>query len=422
MTDSYFIPKIIYFSKKTGETSFSLTDFKNNHKLGSNVIDFYKKVEENITTEDLFKTRINGLSFKIESLNKVQWVEDVEILNSSETLNLTPFDDYDFYKQQLVEVLSESLLQYKNQKNLLLLSGGVDSQLLLDIFLKNSIPVNCIHVTYDVLDSIESKWLFDHQSRFKYPLEFELTGKLGKEYIKSIMTSYSKINPADFTANLDLIYASILSLDKYKEFDNVFSGLYSERVLIQRQVDYLNETIKDKNLIYEFDKKYGSYVSYSDEISSFKRYEDHFGKNYVEFSSKEEASQYPVVVLFLDEMNSAPPATQKILRSTPRRKRNNYSIEAVSNKKMIFPYANKKLHELALSLRGEAAIKNAYKMPQIEILGKQSVFKKTRLSTTFNFFKGTGLEQNISNECLKIWINNYLGLPLDTDPKTISLS
>lgn len=397
MSIPYFVPKIIYKSIRTGQLAESLSDFKKDHKLNPEIIDHYTEYSKHITTDILLHGSMQGgLYYQTNYNQNINWINNVEPLSSTETLNIIPSYDFEAYKQKIYNLLSENLLKYKNEKNLLLLSGGVDSQLVLDVCLKNNIPVQAIHITHSIENSHESKWLFNHRNKFKYPLEFEIISKLGRDYIREKIVDYAKINPpSKWTTNLDILYATVLSLDKYKEFDNVFGGIYGESLLGQWQF-YLNELVNDKQQIKHLDEIYGSYVQYEYEAEHFDVVEEIYGKNYLDYSYKS-------------------------LRSTPGGRRNNHTIEVLSNKKLISPYADKRIHELALSLRGDAAIKNVYKRTQVELLEPRSVFRRTRLSHTMNFFKGTGLENNLFNECLKIWINNYLDLPLDTDPTTISL-
>ena len=393
----YFYENNIFYSKTVANLqSYSLSEFKGTHKLNFQIFDYFKSDSSLTYEQHSFKNSLKGgIWLSANPLENFQWIDQVEELQSDDVLNVVDgFDDFNFYKQQLYEILKNNLLKYRDDKNLLLLSGGVDSQLILKICLENNIPINCVHITYDTKLSSETNWLTKLQRKFNLPIEYELIPNLGKEYLEAIVRDYAIINPAySYTTYVDLIMAAVLSQTKYKDFNNIFTGMRSEGVLGQSEI-YLNELVANKALIHDYDISYGTYIQYYRNTTSFEQVEKIYGKDYRWLS-------------------------QNKLKGTVAG-RNLYALEKLSNKKLVYPFMSKKLHELALGLCGDAAIKNVYKIPQIELLG-ENYFRKTTIGETIKLDTVPWKNKYMVDECLKIWINNFLDLPLDTDPRTISL-
>jgi len=370
----YFTSRNIYQSTKTNQKSHSLTDFATSHfRLNSNIL------------KNTFNNNKNGKayfqSYKFDP--DFEWVLGVHRLKSLSQLEINEVDNWKFYLDSLEKILVEQLVDYKNSRNLLLLSGGIDSQLILSLCLANNIAFKAIHITSNIQNT-ETQYILAQSKQKKYDLDIIHTDSFSHNKFVETVDRYSKINPAySFTFWTDLALTYALSLPQYSDYDYVLSGFRAETILTQ--VPEGTCDIADHSL--ELDQQYGTYIKYNQNFETTWDFKKRYS-NYENWSN-----------LYLKGIGVP--------------SRNLYSLEKISNKTMIYPYLSKQLHELALGLVMDLKIKNVYKFTQIELLDLHNweySLKKNEIENTISYKHMFKPDLELRQRCISTWMKNYINI------------
>lgn len=373
-TPKYFNSRNIYQSTVNGQQSHSLTDFAQTHsKLNSQILrNIYQNNKNNQAYFQAYKFDPN-----------FEWVLGVKRVKSTDTL--CPIDNKYWvdYLQQIYVRLLNNVIPYKNTRNLLLLSGGLDSQLLLAICLKHNIPFRAIHIT-SYIDSSETDFLIKQSKDCNYDLDIINTKDFTIDKFLETVDCYCKINPAySFTFWTDLAFTYGLCLDQYSDYDYVINGLRAETVLAQ-----VPEAVCDiADNSYDLDAKWGQYIKFHQTEDTTKLFKEKFG-NYFSWSNS-------------------------YLRGISVPSRNLYSLEKTANKTMVYPYLDKQLHELALGLTDELKIKNTYKFTQFDLLRELNIdynLQKNEIENTIDYIGMFDPSLELRQRAVIVWMKHYINI------------
>lgn len=371
--NEYFYDRNVYRSTATGFESHCLSDFRFDHqKLNAQIIKW-------LAGQDLPKVAENdGYYFS----RQFAWVNGVDLVLPSGMLQqLPPTDNFEWYKQFLVAELTDKLLACKNCKNLLMLSGGVDCQLLLAICLINQIPFTGVHFTKD-LTHPETEYLLTQKKLFNFDIEIVHVDDFTNDEIMQTIWKYSVINP-EFGVSLrnSITWAHGLKQVEFNGYDTVITGLRAEFVLASGTPEALYN-LDDVDFL-QLNQKYGGYYTYVPETQQVLNFKNIWG-TYKNWSNSN-------------------------LRGIGAPHKSLFAIEEVSKKTFISPYLNQSLHSAALCLIGEAKLKNIFKHAQIEILKD---FGITTMAKSFSILDVMYCDKIPNNEtlaklCVKNWVKNY---------------
>ena len=373
-TPKFFNSRNIYQSTSSGQLSHSLTDFATDHtKLNSQIL--RNLYQNNKNSQAYFQ------AYKFDP--DFEWVLGVRRLKSIDTLSLIDSQNWLDYLQQVYIKLLDNMLLYKNTKNLLLLSGGIDSQLILAICLKNNIAFKAVHITSHV-DSSESNFLIKQSKTYNYDLDIVNTRDFSIDNFIKTVDDYCKINPAySFTFWTDLAFTYGLRLAQYADYDYVISGLRAETVLAQVPEAICDIANNSSNL----DKQWGQYIKFFQTDAATKIFKEKFG-NYINWSDS-------------------------YLRGISVPSRNLYSLEKTADKTMIYPFLDKQLHELALGLQDELKIKNTYKFTQIDLLRELGIdynLQKNEIENTIDYKGMFHPSLELRQQAVIIWMKHYINI------------
>ncbi len=370
----YFNSRNIYQSTVNGQLSHSLTDFAFTHSKLNNQI-LRNIYQNNKNNQAYFQ------AYKFDP--DFEWVLGVKRVKSTDIL--CPFDSKHWfdYLQHVYARLLDNILPYQNTKNLLLLSGGLDSQLILAICLNHNIAFKAIHITSHN-NSSETNFLIKQSKACNYDLDIINTKDFNIDKFIKIVDYYCKINPAySFTFWTDLAFTYSLSLDQYADYDYVMSGLRAETVLAQ-----VPEAVCDiADNSYDLDNRWGHYIKFYQTDNTTKLFKERFG-NYFTWSDS-------------------------YLRGISVPSRNLYSLEKTANKTMIYPYLDKQLHELALGLQNELKIKNTYKFTQFDLLRELDIdynLQKNEIENTIDYIGMFDPSLELRQQAVIVWMKHYINI------------
>ena len=370
---NYFENRLIYQSRLTGLRSYSLSDFKKDHKKLNPLIMKYVFTDHRYFSESFFP-------------RDFEWVIGVDMLLSTDQLNVVPnsVDDYEWYKEEVVKILTNKLLEFKHTSNLLMISGGIDSQLILALCIENQIPFTGIHITSN-MNSLSTQFLIQQQKNYKFNFEIVDISKLNIDFLYEIFYQYVRINPAIAIGTKQLILQTYaLSLPKFSQFQNVITGHRAEYIMGAGAPQLVLEVAAEASIL-ELNKKYGTYIRYNIDSSSVNDFKNMWGnyQNWAEHNIKGLGS------------------------ST----RSYFPMEKVSKKIIVASYLDKTLHELALSLTGDAKIKNLYKLTQLELATQRGFGLPYQYQPIGDIVDYYGLwpfgRDSIPKFCIKEWIRSY---------------
>jgi len=360
-----------YISDITKETSDYINFFKNNHSISSYFLQLF--LEESVSAQISHYTKFTACFISPSHYPLIEGVK--EVTPWEEIFNINPsiiIDDYDWFKNKFIDILEKEILKLKDTNNLLLLSDGLDSTLLLFLLVKNNIKFDAVHLVNTVGSESKIKLLSTHSKQFKYNLDFEFV----ENY--DILDTRAKCLTIGPTLSMwgyipEYYFGSIILSDKYKKYDTVITGLSSEISLQQTAVVpyLLDYNFNDLN------KEYGRYVTYTTNKT---------GKEYLKtlFPNKK--------YLFFHNICG--------IRQANR-------IQKLCNKKFKCLYANSDLSNLVFSLSDRVFLKHLYKLPQLEVLEKEG-FWHGGVKNLFNY-QNDNFPFKVTND-----IKNYYGVPENT--------
>jgi len=319
MKYDYFNSRPLFYSKEH--------DFYSNH-----LINFAKyRCPLSKTYKEFVERRKDHSILKIAPIDvHSSIIEGVSCVNPIPEIPVIEPIDYDSWKILLKKVLVNQLNQLDNP--LFLLSGGIDSYLLFCLLVDNKIPFTALYL-YE-----------KENNEFRTVEGINRLAKSKRYYCDIIFYNYLNVkvknkklfhNPpfSSFGVKMDSFLCDILLDSKFKKYSTVLTGFESEMVLGQTKWSLyrFHENFDILN------RDYGKYITYE-----YNEEENLSLENYGGWHARAaKKSQQPRDYLFL---------------------------ESVTGKKFISPYLNKELFISAANLDYEATIKNAYKLPQLDII------------------------------------------------------
>jgi len=317
------IPK--FYNKEHDFYSYNLFDF---HKFGLNI-----KSGSLLTLRQALKVKsnipygwISPNLYDDEIIEGVKCVNDLISINSNE-YPVTTMEDI---KKSIIITVMEEYLSFKNENNLLFLSGGVDSVLCMLLAKSISLPVKYIHM---IVDKNVTAYVQFLQRRYGLDIDF-----VNPKDIKITKDLYNKIlcyNPPLWTIGGlgDLVISQIICFDNYKEYHNVILGPH-ERHLNQHFWNVYQ--IVETSDLEQYNSKYGKYIKY---------FPDEQKTRHARMTNKLERQSHAL----------------KFMRSF-------VNFEGITNKYFSKSWMSKELTQVCHGLVDkEDLIKNSYKIPQLEI-------------------------------------------------------
>ena len=297
-------------------------------------------------------------------------INGVELLHDDIQLNkIQTITDFDTLTDLLEAKLRRNIRTLKDKNCLLMLSGGIDSQLLLALLEDENIRFDCMHIILNDKEQQTTK---------------TLVSKLGKKCFfvqdldmsrQELIDSIKMYNPPTQVIGgpLDYQWAKILKSMDLGEYDCIVSGFESEVILGQKvwplyvqdttNFSYLNNQFEYKD--YEFDQKQKNYVLYN------------YNGDY-----------------------------KALLEARVKSGRNYHALESAGIP-IFTPYASQDIFESTLALSADVAIRNAYKDTQIAILKRMNI--QPILTGKFVLYPATKIYRFKFNltEIHAIWANHY---------------
>ena len=243
------IPK--FYNKENDIYSYNLFDF---HKFGINI-----KSGSLLELIKYFRNRDHPYGWVNPNLYDDEIIEGVECVSD---LISTNYNDYPIttikdVKQSILSTLIKEYSSFKNENNLLLLSGGIDSTVSMLLTKSLNLSAKCIHIGVNNAVTGYVKFL---QNRYDLDVDF-----INPKDVKITKDLYKKIicyNPPLWRIGGlgDLVISQIVCLDKYKEYHNVILGPH-ERHLNQHFWNFY-QVIEDPSDFENYNLKYGKYIKY----------------------------------------------------------------------------------------------------------------------------------------------------------------
>ena len=361
------IPK--FYNKEHDFYSHNLFDF---HKFGLN-----------IKAASLVKAIENFKDFKgIPIVHPYGWMNlnlyDDEIIEGvkcvSDLISVNPNDYPKNTTKDVKKVLKSTLitefLSFKNENNLLFLSGGVDSVLCMLLAKSMSLPTKYIHIH---VNKNTTAYIQHLQKRYNLDIDYiniediEITD----DFYKKSLTYNPNLWPVGGTADVQV--AAIACLDRYKEYQNVIIGI-RERYLFGHFWNVYELTENDFEFGH-YNLKYGPYLKFFPDKERTK-----WARKY---ANKLERQKHVF----------------KFMRSY-------VNFEGLTNKYFAKSAYSKNLIQSSHGMEDkEELIKSAYKVPQQEVCKEiDSGWEPIKDQATTTFFRAFPVshERHIYN-----WFINY---------------
>jgi len=257
-----------FYSKEHDFYSYNLFDF---HKFGlevrgSAIIDILEEFEETIRTPSNFETRVfrtmSAINFYDDEI-----IEGVKCVDKPLTVS-NKSSSLEEIKKLYVKTTLEELLALENERSLFFLSGGIDSLMLLLLVKSINLPITCVYIRQGRRHEDEYVWYLKQRYNLKLDEYFFTDIDLQDIYPK-----FLKLNPSIWptgSGSVDLIFQTIASQDKYKEYDNVIIGdnFWQRLAYLSLRLLY-KKHIKNITEFEEYNKIYGNYKPHKGDIKYF---------------------------------------------------------------------------------------------------------------------------------------------------------
>lgn len=374
MQNDIFNNRPLFYSEQFDYNSNFLLDFKKfNLKLDKT---YLKYVVTDKQFEDILKLQLSKYEPRY-----CKFIEGVTCLYTPPRFENRRTNIAEL-KNTINQVLIENLSNIKNEKVLLMLSGGIDSQMILHYCLELGIDFTALYITSDKTRA--EKDYIQNQSILK---KFKLI-VMERDIIWNKMTNEyatKNSNPPFHTMYFfgNLFYYTLL---KHFDFDfNIITGGFEAEVALDQIYQTLYRPDTTKETFVNWNNQYGCYMSYS------------FDAEIKEIMGK----------LFSFDQ-------KKRLEYRITQNRDYAGLEKLTGKLFYTPFKDSRLLECAVNLSDEEKIENAYKKPNFELLQQNfnftvnyaGNFKDPNNLVTFNNIDREGTA--ISNHYHREWIKNYL--------------
>lgn len=375
MQNDIFNSRPVFYSEKFDYKTHFLLDFKKlNLQLNRNYI---KSIVTDKRSFDL-----ENLQLSIWDPRYFQYIEGVDCLYEPPKFsdNKTTIAEL---KNTINKVLIENLSKIKNERVLLMLSGGIDSQMILHYCLDLGVNFTALYIS-----SSKTKQEKEYLQALSISKKFNLI-VLEKEDVSQKFTNEYSIKAKNPPFQRMYFYGNTFYYTLLKKFDfsmyNVITGGFESEVALDQiyQTLYTNSTTKET--IDNWNQEYGCYMHYSFD---------------------------PVVKESIEKLFSYNQLQRLNYRITQSR---NYSdLEHSTGKIFYTPYKDSRLIECAVNLSYIEKIENAYKKPCYELLQENfkftpqwaGNFKDPSNVITYNNIDREGYGKHM--EYHKQWIKNYL--------------
>jgi len=297
-------------------------------------------------------------------------INGVELLHDDIKLNKAePITDFDTLTESLESKLRRNIRTLKDKNCLLMLSGGIDSQLLFILLEDENIRFDCMHIILDDKQQQTAKTLVSKYGKKCY---FVQDLDMSRQELIDLMKIYNP--PTQVLArSVDYQWAKIIESRDLSEYDCIVGGFESEVILGQKawplyvqdttNFSYLNSQFEYKD--YEFDQQQKNYLLYN------YRYD------------------------------------YKALLKARAKSGRNYHILESAGLPIYCPYASQDIFESTLALSDDVAIRNAYKDTQIAILKRMNI--QPIITGRFALYTATKVFKYkfTLTEIHTIWANHY---------------
>ena len=310
-----------------GYTSNRLLDFASHgYELKQEYVQYVQAIAE---TRQIHRDHVPDPILK-SPINGVELLHDDIKLNKAQ-----PITDFDTLTESLEAKLRRNIRTLEDKNCLLMLSGGIDSQLLLALLEDEDIRFDCMHIIMDDTEQQTAKTLVSKYGKKCYFVQDLDMSR--QELIDSIKI----YNPPTqvIGAALDYQWAKILKSLDLSEYDCIVNGFESAAMLGQKVWPlYAQDTTDFSHLNSQFEYKDWKF--------------DQKQKNYLLYNYR------------LDH---------KALLKAKGKSGRNYHVLESAGLPIYSPYASQDILESALALSDDIAIRNVYKDPQIAILKRMNI-------------------------------------------------
>ena len=375
MQKDIFNSRPLFYSEKFDYKTHFLLDFKKlNLKLNKNYI-------KSIVT-DTRSHSLENLQLYIRDPRYFQYIEGVDCLYEPPKFgnNKTTIAKL---KNTINEVLIENLSKIKNERVLLMLSGGIDSQMILHHCLELGVNFTALYIC-----SSKTKKEKEYLQELSISKKFKLIVLEKEEVLKKVTNEYS-IKAKNPPFQIMYFYGNTFYYTLLKEFDfssySIITGGFDSEVALDQIYQTLYTSSTTKETIENWNQEYGCYMHYSFDPAVKQSIEKLFSYNQL----------------------------QRVYRRITQ-SRDYSGLEHSTGKIFYTPYKDSRLIECAVNLSHIEKIENAYKKPCYELLQENfrftplwaGNFKDPTNTTTYNNVDREGHSHHM--EYHKLWIKNYL--------------
>jgi len=334
-------PKSYMFHSQELDKSVSfLNEFRGVHTISDEIVRIM--YDDSIFRFPLSKflkyTATNPLNPKI--FCPLDGVTDVTPWTDLLKIKVDQTDDFEWYKTETTAILAKEISKLKDKKNILFLSDGIDSCWLLYIFLKTGVDFKAIHlVNRESYDSRAAN-MYKHSKTFNYDLDVRIIDDYD---VMNIRDKFLELGPIlNLWGNYwDCYFGAVLLSEEYKEYENVVIGITNE--VVMQQVSELGYFLEED--FSELNNKYGKYLQVKTGENPYIR----------EFYKDKD-------IFYFFRLCG--------IRHTDK-------LSVVTNKNVIPIFCNLDLVSATAKLKGEALLKNMYKLTQYEILSEEGMWHDT---------------------------------------------
>lgn len=344
----------VFYCEKYDYCSQNLMDFA---KLGLPLSKQYLKLVIEYEKSPIHSLGVSSIDCHTEI------VQGVSCRNKMPEMLISDTVDLETHKATLKNCLIKTLKDTDN--SLLLLTGGIDSQLLLHLMMESGVNFTACFIKSS--QNNELKYVTECAKKYGFKLLIYDCSQISRG-----MNLY---NPpfTTFGTRVDQLLCDVLSQPEFHTFHTVVTGFESETILGQT--------------------KWALYNHYND----FEYYNKTYGK-YLTYNFKSEERQ-----CFLNKYGNFKNRSLEKLRQV----RNYTLLEKMTGKTFISPYLNKEIFRSTLNLNDSAVIKNAYKLTQFEILQDMNVQTHKFIKQTTDIGSYARALYPGPRELHKTWSRNY---------------